>query len=78
MDRFSDVNPQDIIYLLDYYNKDDVIDILERESFYIIVSADNKVQAFKDYVHDYETDHLESYIDWERVPIDYEYDCKSR
>lgn len=76
MNKFSEVNPQDIIYLLNYYDEDDVIEILEQELFYTIVSADNKVQAFEDYVHDYEIlyipDNLESYIDWERVLIDYE------
>lgn len=75
-ERF-DTSIEDVGYLLQYYeNEDDVIEMLEQELFYTIVSADNKVQAFEEYVHDYEIiyipDNLEAYIDWERVLIDYE------
>jgi len=72
----NDVNPQDVIFLINAVGIDTAKEIIENGEFYTIVEADNKIAAFEEFAKSIDLiqipEHLESYIDWESVMIDYE------
>ncbi|MEG0368298.1 MAG: hypothetical protein RR585_15745 [Coprobacillus sp.] len=75
-EEFEEVDSQEILYLIKALGVDEAAQTLKEELFYIIVHEDNKIEAFREYITEYNMldipDHLESYIDWESVLIDYE------
>lgn len=70
------IDHEDLLPLLCEYSIDDVRFIIENDVPYQIVYADNKKEAFEDYIREHNLidipDHLESYIDWDVVLTDWE------
>ena len=73
---YPNTTPQDVIYLLMNNSYDEVKEILEKDIFYVIIEEDSKVEAFRDYIENYDIEiipeHLKSWIDWESMLYDYE------
>ncbi|WP_346892643.1 hypothetical protein [Clostridium sp. UBA871] len=69
---------EDVGILLQCFGESEVIEILEQGKFYTVIESDSKVSAFEDYVNDYDIieipSHLENYIDYESMMIDWECD----
>lgn len=69
---------EDVGILLQCFGESEVIEILEQGKFYTVIESDSKINAFEDYASDYDIieipPHLENYIDYESVMIDWEYD----
>lgn len=63
--------------LLQCFCKDEVIEILEQGKFYTIIHSNSKISAFEEYASEYDIieipRHLENYIDYESMMIDWEH-----
>ena len=75
-EEFLEIDSQEILYLIKALGVDEAAQTLREGSFYTIIYEDNKVEAFREYITEYNMldipDHLESYIDWESVLRDYQ------
>ena len=75
MDKYS-ISPEDLGALYINHTYSEVIEILEKDIFYTIIEADTKKEAFEEYIKEFNLieipEHLESYIDWNSILIDWE------
>ena len=76
IEEYEDVPAQELLYLLKLYTVDSVREILDKGIFYVIIQSDSRIEAFRDYVREFNMlnipDHLESYINWSAVLSDWE------
>lgn len=70
------ISPEELGYLFVNHTETEVREILENQVFYTIIEADTKLEAFKDYIKEFDMleipQHLESYIDYNSLLIDWE------
>lgn len=75
-EQFPEVNAQEILYLINVLGVDEAEQTLNEEEFYAIIHEDNKIEAFREYIIEYNMlyipDNLESYIDWQSILRDWE------
>ncbi|WP_291570823.1 hypothetical protein [Clostridium sp. UBA4548] len=68
---------EDVGALLHCFTADEVIEILEHGKLYTIIESNSKVDAFEEYINEYDLVeipmHLENYIDYEQMLIDWEH-----
>ena len=75
MDKYS-ISPEDLGALYINHTYTEVIEILEKDIYFTIIEADTKKEAFQEYIQAGGLleipEHLESYIDWNSILIDWE------
>lgn len=70
------ISPEELGYLFVNNTASEVREILEKGIFYTIIEADTKLEAFEEYIREFDMlyipQHLESYIDYNSILIDWE------
>ena len=75
MEKYS-ISPEDLGYLFVGHTYSEVEEILKEDIFFTVIDADTKKEAFEEYIREGNLieipEHLESYIDWNSILIDWE------
>ena len=75
-EKYQDVQPQEIMYLLTVCRANEVIEILEKGFFYTIIDADNKNDAFITYVKEFNLvkipEHSGQLVNYKDIRFDFE------
>ncbi|MDU4750280.1 MAG: hypothetical protein E6X86_04550 [Clostridium butyricum] len=68
---------EDVGALLQCFTANEVIEILELGKFYTLINSDSQINAFEEYTKEYDVieipSHLENYIDYESMMIDWQH-----